>query len=191
MKPYQSFNVLGALLQGLNNSSLGWSKTGNLSLAVDLGFWRNRVNMTFNYYNNITREMLVNFDLAPSTGFASQMLNAGELQNRGFDASLNVIAFQDLRRQLVLDHRRECQPQQEQDTQDLQRAPCAQRKTARERGCAPADVSGRTVDHDPLHRAVAGHRPSSGQEVYLKRNGEKTFKWDPVDKVPVVTRTRR
>ena len=30
-----------------------------------------------------------------------------------------------------------------------------------------------------------GIDPSSGQEVYLKRNGEKTFVWDALDKVPV------
>ena len=47
MLPYQSFPVLGALLSGLNNTSLGWAKTHNKSASVDLGFWKNRVNVTF------------------------------------------------------------------------------------------------------------------------------------------------
>lgn len=185
MKPYQSFNVLGALLQGLNNSSLGWSKTGNLSLAVDLGFWRNRVNMTFNYYNNITREMLVNFDLAPSTGFASQMLNAGELQNRGFDASLNVIAFQDLRRQLYWTigvNANRNKNKIRKISNELQAL--NEKQLASEDAPLPMYQEGQSTT--TLFTVPSlGIDPSSGQEVYLKRNGEKTFKWDPVDKVPV------
>ena len=99
MRPYQSFPVLGAMLLGLNNSSLGWAKTQNTSLSLDFGFWKNRVNVSFNYYDNITKELLTSYDLAPSTGFSTMVMNAGELQNRGFDASVNIIALQNLRKE--------------------------------------------------------------------------------------------
>ena len=99
MRPYHSFPVLGALLSALNNTALGWAKTHNTSLSLDFGFWKNRVNVTFNYYDNITKELLTSYDLAPSTGFSTMVMNAGELQNRGFDASLNIIAVQNLRKQ--------------------------------------------------------------------------------------------
>lgn len=76
MKYYKSFGVLGAVLAGLNNPDLKWAKTDNFSLGLDLGFWDNRVNISFNYYDNITRQMLTDYDLAPSTGFSSQTINA-------------------------------------------------------------------------------------------------------------------
>ena len=99
MLPYQSFPLLGALLSGLNNTQLGWAETHNTSASVDFGFWKNRVNVSFNYYDNITKELLTNYDLAPSTGYSTMVMNAGELQNRGFDASLNIIAMQNLRKE--------------------------------------------------------------------------------------------
>ena len=99
MRPYTSFSTLGSVLSRLNNTDIKWTKTDNMSLGVDVGVWKNRINLSFNYYNNISRQLLTNYDLAPSTGFESQMINAGELQNAGFDATLNIIALQNLRKQ--------------------------------------------------------------------------------------------
>ena len=80
MRPYASFSTLGAVLSRLNNPDIKWTKTDNLSLGFDVGVWKNRINLSFNYYDNISRQLLTNYDLAPSTGFESQYINAGELQ---------------------------------------------------------------------------------------------------------------
>ncbi len=185
MVPYESFPMVGALLQGLPNSNLSWSTVDNLSLGLELGFWRNRINMTFNYYNNITNEMLVNYDLAPSTGFASQMLNAGELQNKGFDLSMNVIAFQDLRRQIFwtiganANHNKNVIRKISNQLQKLNEKQLASKD-------APLPIYQEGHSTTTLYTVQSlGIDPSSGQEVYLKRNGEKTFVWDALDKVPV------
>ena len=185
MKPYESFPMVGALLQGLPNSNLGWSTVDNLSLGVELGFWRNRVNLTFNYYNNITNEMLVDYDLAPSTGFASQMINASELQNKGFDLSLNVIAYQDLRRQIFwtvganANHNKNIIRKISNQLQALN-----EKQLASKDAPLPIYQEGHSTTTLYTVRSL-GIDPSSGEEVYLKRNGEKTFIWDSLDKVPV------
>lgn len=185
MKPYTSFNVLGALLQGLNNSDLNWSTVNNLSLGVDLGFWRNRINMSFNYYNNITNEMLVQYDLAPSTGFSSQTVNAGELQNKGFDVSLNVIAFQDLQRQIFwtvgvnANHNKNTIRKISNWLQALNEEQLASKKAP-----LPTYQEGHSTTTLYTVRSL-GIDPSSGQEVYLTRDGKKTFTWNALDKVPV------
>ena len=185
MKPYESFPVLGALLQGLNNPNLGWAKTDNTSIGIDFGFWKNRVNMSFNYYNNITRELLTNYDLAPSTGFPTMVMNAGELQNTGFDASLNIIAFQSIRNEFFwtvnfnANHNRN---KIRKLSDYLRKINEEQLKSAG--APLPQYQEGQSTTTLYVVRSL-GIDPVTGQEVYLKRNGEKTFVWDANDKVPV------
>ncbi|WP_333616228.1 SusC/RagA family TonB-linked outer membrane protein [Bacteroides pyogenes] len=185
MKPYKSFPLLGAVLRGLNNPDLGWAKTDNLSLGIDMGFWKNRLNMSFNYYNNITRDLLTNYDLAPSTGFDSQTMNSGELQNKGFDLSVNVIAFQNIQRQFYwtiganANHNKNKIRKISDFLRKINEAQLASRK-------APLPTLQEGYSTTTLFTVPSlGIDPVTGREVYLTREGKKTFTWNPVDKVPV------
>ncbi len=185
MKPYESFPVLGALLQGINNTDLGWAKTGNTSLSVDFGLWRNRINVSLNYYNNITKELLTSYDLAPSTGFDSMVMNAGELQNQGFDASLNVIAIQDIRHEFFwtvnvnANHNKNKIRKLSEYLRKMNEADMDKRTAP-----VPQYREGESTTTLYVVRSL-GVDPVTGQEVYLKRDGTKTFAWDSNDKVPV------
>ncbi|MBQ5731400.1 MAG: SusC/RagA family TonB-linked outer membrane protein, partial [Bacteroidaceae bacterium] len=185
MKPYESFPVLGAVLAGLNNPDLGWAQTHNTSFAIDLGFWKNRVNVSFNYYNNITKELLTNYDLAPSTGFGSMTMNAGELQNQGFDATLNVIAVQDIRNQFYWTWNVNAN----HNKNKIRKVSDYLRKINEEQlksASAPLPIYQEGESTTTLYAVRSlGVDPVTGQEVFLKRNGEKTFVWDAADKVPV------
>ena len=185
MRPYSSFPVLGALLSGLNNTELGWAKTHNTSLSVDFGFWKNRVNVTFNYYNNITKELLTSYDLAPSTGFPTMVMNAGELQNRGFDVSLNVIAVQNLRRQFfwtITANANSNRNKIRKLSDYLKKVNEEQMKSAA--APLPQYREGESTTTLYVVRSL-GVDPVTGKEVYLKRDGTKTFVWSANDKVPV------
>ena len=185
MRPYSSFPVLGALLSGLNNTELGWAKTHNTSLSVDFGFWKNRVNVTFNYYNNITKELLTSYDLAPSTGFPTMVMNAGELQNRGFDVSLNVIAVQNLRKQFfwTINANANSNRNKIRKLSDyLKKVNEEQMKSAD--APLPQYREGESTTTLYVVRSL-GVDPVTGKEVYLKRDGTKTFVWSANDKVPV------
>ena len=185
MRPYSSFPVLGALLSGLNNAELGWAKTHNTSLSVDFGFWKNRVNVTFNYYNNITKELLTSYDLAPSTGFPTMVMNAGELQNRGFDVSLNVIAVQNLRKQFfwtITANANSNRNKIRKLSDYLKKVNEEQMKSAA--APLPQYREGESTTTLYVVRSL-GVDPVTGKEVYLKRDGTKTFVWSANDKVPV------
>ncbi len=185
MRPYASFPVLGALLSGLNNTALGWAKTHNTSASVDFGVWKNRLNFSFNYYNNMTKELLTNYDLAPSTGYGTMVMNAGELQNRGFDASLNVIAMQNLRKEFFWTVSANANRNQnkilklsdylKKANEEQQKSPDAPLPQYREGESTTTLYVVRSLGVDPV----------TGKEVYLKRDGTKTFVWDANDKVPV------
>lgn len=185
MRPYTSFPVLGALLSGLNNTNLGWAETHNTSASVDFGFWKNRVNVTFNYYDNITKELLTNYDLAPSTGYSTMVMNAGELQNRGFDASLNVIAMQNLRKEFFWTVNANANRNRNKIlklSDYLKKVNEEQQKSAS--APLPQYQEGESTTTLYVVRSL-GVDPVTGKEVYLKRDGTKTFTWDANDKVPV------
>ena len=185
MRPYSSFPVLGALLSGLNNTALGWAKTHNTSASVDFGFWKNRVNVTFNYYDNITKELLTNYDLAPSTGYSTMVMNAGELQNRGFDVSMNLIAMQNLRKEFFWTVSANANRNQNKIlklSDYLKKVNEAQMASAE--APLPQYHEGESTTTLYVVRSL-GVDPVTGKEVYLKRDGTKTFVWDANDKVPV------
>lgn len=184
-RPYKSFSVLGAKLKGLHNPELGWARTDNFSLGMELGFWNNRLNGTVNYYNNITRELLTDYDLAPSTGFESVTMNAGELQNEGFDLGLNVIALQDIKRGLywTVGVNANYNQNKIRKISDFLRKMNEQQLNSKN---APEPVyqEGKSTTTIFAVRSL-GIDPITGQEVYLKKDGTKTFTWDPADKVAV------
>ena len=185
MRPYDSFSVLGALLSGLNNTELNWAKTHNTSLSVDFGFWKNRVNVAFNYYDNITKELLTSYDLAPSTGYPTMVMNAGELQNRGFDLSVNVIAMQNLRKEFfwtVNANANRNRNKIRKLSDYLKKVNEEQMKSAD--APLPQYREGESTTTLYVVRSL-GVDPVTGKEVYLKRDGTKTFVWNANDKVPV------
>lgn len=185
MRPYASFPVLGALLSGLNNTALGWAKTHNTSTSVDLGFWKNRVNLSVNYYDNITKELLTDYDLAPSTGYPTMVMNAGELQNKGFDATLNVIAVQNLRKEFFWTVSANANRNR---NKILKLSDYLKKVNEEQMQSASAPLpqfhEGQSTTTLYVVRSL-GVDPVTGKEVYLKRDGTKTFTWDANDKVPV------
>lgn len=185
MRPYAGSSVLGATLRALGNRDLGWSKADNFSAEVALGVWKNRLNLTFNYYNTITRQMLVDYNLAPSTGFTTQTINAGELQNRGFDASLNIIALQDVKRELYWtiglngNHNKNRIRKISNGLQAMNEQALSSRFTN-----AQIYQEGNSTTTLYMVRSL-GIDPTTGKEVFLTRDGKRTFTWNPADKVAV------
>jgi TonB-linked SusC/RagA family outer membrane protein len=57
--------VLGAKM---GNTDLTWETTKSLDIGIDLGFFNDRLNLTFDYYNANTDNLLFNFPLPPTTG---------------------------------------------------------------------------------------------------------------------------
>src|SRR4030095_10422796 len=58
--------------------------------GIDLGFFRNRLGFSGTYYDEKTTDQIFTVAIPYSTGFASVILNAGEIRNRGVELSLNA-----------------------------------------------------------------------------------------------------
>ncbi len=185
MFPYLSSGVLGAELQGFGNSDLDWSTTKDLSAALEFGFWNNRFTGSVNYYNHYTDELLLDYNIAPSAGFPTMMTNIGSIANQGVDAMLGVVPVQDFERQLQwsinvnASHNRNKVKKISNQIKNMN-----QENLENKYAPVPIYEEGKSTSQLFVVQSL-GIDPTTGKEVFLKRNGEKTFTWDPVDKIAV------
>ena len=77
----------------LANPELKWETTVTQNIGLDFGFFKNRLNGTFDVYKNVTKDLLIEFPVG-GTGYKTQFRNMGETQNTGFEATLNFIAIE-------------------------------------------------------------------------------------------------
>ena len=61
-----------------------------MKFGVDLGFLKNRINLTGTYYYSKTNDAILTIPLAYTTGFAAKLFNAGVITNKGVELTLNT-----------------------------------------------------------------------------------------------------
>lgn len=79
----------GALISQLANPDLSWEKTFTAGVGLDVSFFK-RVNITLDYYNKNTSDLLYYVPLPGVIGVTGIWRNVGAVNNRGFEASINV-----------------------------------------------------------------------------------------------------
>jgi TonB-linked SusC/RagA family outer membrane protein len=80
--------VRGASLSRLANDELTWETSEQLDLGFDARFLRSRLGLTFDWYRKTTKDLLLNVPVSPTTGFDTQMKNAGTVRNTGIELAL-------------------------------------------------------------------------------------------------------
>jgi TonB-linked SusC/RagA family outer membrane protein len=73
----------------LPNESLKWEATVNRNWGLDLSLFRNRLNMSVDYYLNTSKDLLLNVNIDPTYGFTSQLQNIGKTENKGWEFQFN------------------------------------------------------------------------------------------------------
>ena len=73
------------------NPNLKWETSTSTNLGVDFGFFDGRIGGSVELYNTDTTDLLVNKTLSQSTGYGSQLVNVGRVNNRGVELTLNLI----------------------------------------------------------------------------------------------------
>jgi len=71
------------------NAGLGWETTTMADIGVDVGVLDNRLRFTFDYYNKTTDDILYLLKIPATVGFDPSYQNAGSMQNKGFEFSVN------------------------------------------------------------------------------------------------------
>ena len=82
--------VTGFALSGdLPNPNLGWEQTSQFDVGLDLSLFKNRLNITADYYKKNTSDLLFQTPVPIETGFRTQWRNIGNVTNTGFEFSIN------------------------------------------------------------------------------------------------------
>jgi len=81
---------VGTVPYSLPNKALKWETTAQTNAGFDLSFLNDRIDLTLDWYNKITSDLLLQAALVPSSGFGSAMKNIGKVQNRGIEFTINT-----------------------------------------------------------------------------------------------------
>lgn len=84
---------IGAYLQGYGNSDLQWQKTNTYDAGLDIGLFKDRLVISPRYYYKLTKGLITDINLAPSTGFTTYKENLGDMANKGYEVYLTANAY--------------------------------------------------------------------------------------------------
>ena len=75
----------------LPNPNLKWETSTSTNIGIDFGFIGGRIGGSVELYNTDTTDLLVAKSLSQSTGYSSQLVNMGRVNNRGVEVTLNLV----------------------------------------------------------------------------------------------------
>jgi outer membrane receptor protein involved in Fe transport len=83
--------VIGMAENIVANDDIKWETTAITDLGFDAAFWKGRINVTFDYFNKITSDILLQLSM-PTTflgTLGAPYQNAGKVRNRGWELAVN------------------------------------------------------------------------------------------------------
>ncbi|MEZ4857573.1 MAG: SusC/RagA family TonB-linked outer membrane protein [Flavobacteriaceae bacterium] len=91
---FTSDGLLGISLRGVRgDAAINPERQKELEFGTDLGFFNGRLSLSGTYYIKTIDDLILNSSLPPSSGFTTEFVNAGELQNKGIELGLNATPF--------------------------------------------------------------------------------------------------
>jgi TonB-linked SusC/RagA family outer membrane protein len=79
-----------AVTSTLANPDLQWETTKSADLGFDLGFLKNRINLTVELYKKKTVDLLYRATFPGSSGYTSSIKNIASMSNRGIEVSIGA-----------------------------------------------------------------------------------------------------
>ena len=186
---------MGVVLMALANPNLKWQRQLERTVGFDITLF-NRLSGRFEYYNNLTDNLLTDVTLAPSSGFSSYKENLGETVNKGYELTLNyhLLTLSQSRTTVnvffnvahntnkiskisnALKAYNEAQDAAKDDYAGTEEMKAAQRKVS------TRYEEGQSMTAIWAVRS-AGIDPTTGREVFIKKDGTTTFDWSSTDQV--------
>ena len=98
--PYATYSFLAnyddtaaATYNRVFNPNLSWETVNPLNIGLDLGFFRNRLTVSAEYFNKETKDLIYNLPLSRAQGLINYVDNVGTLVNKGYEFSLKADIF--------------------------------------------------------------------------------------------------
>ena len=177
-------NGIGTVPITIGNPDLKWERTMNYNLGADVSFFNRRFNIIADVYLRKTTDLLIDKSLAPSTGTSLGKDNLGEMENKGVELRMDAFAIKNQKWSWQLGTNL---------THNVNKILKISNALERQN-----DINNAVSSIAPLPQFQEGESttalkvvrsgdidPATGQEIFIKRNGDRTFTYDPVDKVVV------
>ena len=179
--------VFGVSLAGYGNPELKWQNTISYNVGVDMTLLKGLVTFNGDFYIKNTENLLLPLTVAPSTGFSSYVENIGKLRNTGIEGRLRLNLIRDTQRDLRWNvtlsafHNKSKITKLSNQLEEINKYANSDRYNQ-------GTVVYRQYEAGRSQTALmmvrsGGIDPATGNEVYIKRNGELTFEYDANDKV--------
>jgi TonB-dependent starch-binding outer membrane protein SusC len=78
----------------LANPDLKWESTAQTDIGVDLALLKGRIEVVADLYSKHTKNALLNLPVPGSTGFTSQLANAAEISNKGYEIGITTVTLE-------------------------------------------------------------------------------------------------
>jgi TonB-dependent starch-binding outer membrane protein SusC len=75
------------------NNDLQWEETRKFDVGLELGLFKNRLNMNLGYYISTTTDLLFDNPVPLTSGFADVSANIGEVLNKGIELELSGVVL--------------------------------------------------------------------------------------------------
>lgn len=86
--------IQSVIPQTIGNPELKWETTSQLDMGLDLGFFKNRLQVTADVYRKKTYDLLLNAAMPTSTGYSWAFKNIGSIRNQGLELTIQGIPVQ-------------------------------------------------------------------------------------------------
>ncbi|WP_439183865.1 SusC/RagA family TonB-linked outer membrane protein [Carboxylicivirga taeanensis] len=181
--------IFGAKLIGYGNKSLKWQNTLSYNTGLDVTLFDNKVGLNVDAYIKITDNLLLPIDVAPSTGFRSYTENMGQMKNSGIEGRLRFMLVENREKQfnwsvtLAAFHNKNKIQKLSNKMEALNEL-----ANSEESVTGPKPLPTYQVGRSQSALMVVqsgGIDPATGNEIFIKLNGDRTFKYDHRDKIIV------
>jgi TonB-linked SusC/RagA family outer membrane protein len=82
----------GYTISSRGNENVKWESSTQADVGIDIGIWKNKLNLTVDYFVKRTSDMLIPIPLPLIGGSAATpYVNAGKVENKGLEIDLNYV----------------------------------------------------------------------------------------------------
>lgn len=182
---YLHYSGVGAIPYTMANPDLTWQTTKKLNVGITSSFFNDRLNVNFDYYNEVTDDMLIDVSLPPSSGATTVKNNYGSQESNGIEFSLwgKIIKSRNWEWNLSVNGLHS-KTTIKNISEALKRQ--NEQNAANNETVAPL-LQYREGESPTAIYAVrsAGIDPASGEEIYIKKNGTYTYAYNVEDMMNV------
>jgi TonB-linked SusC/RagA family outer membrane protein len=188
MRTYQDYGGkntqgwYGVYLMAYGNPDLQWQKTKQWNWGVDLEMLNRRMEVNVDVYNKVTDNLLTDVNLPLSSGFPNYKSNVGKIANQGVEMTLSaqIIRENDFRWTVGVKAANNSNKIKE-ISNSLQ---SLNDELSSQNSYNPSFLYKEGESLNTIYAVRSkGIDPSTGKEIYIKRDGTETFEWDAKDKV--------